>query len=72
MTKDELEFCIFCIENTADHLKVGGEIVYKLLARNSNLLDSYLVPNYAALHTQGREYIVNDLVKLMKKEGLLK
>jgi hypothetical protein len=71
MTRDELEFAIFCIENLAGRLGVGGEVVYKLLTQDSDLLDTYIVPNYAALHSQGKEYIVNDLVEIMRKEGLL-
>jgi hypothetical protein len=72
MTKDELEFAIFCIENLAGRIDAGGEVVYKLLTQDGNLLDTYIISNYAALHTQGKEYIVNDLVEIMRKEGLLK
>ena len=72
MTENEQEFAIFCIENLAEKLGVGGEVAYKMLTRDSDLLDTYIVPNFAALHTQGRDYIVNDLVELLKKEGVLK
>jgi len=72
MTENEQEFAIFCIENLAEKLGVGGEVVYKMLTRDSDLLDTYIVPNYAALHTQGRDYIVNDLAELLKKEGVLR
>ncbi|MDR1498629.1 MAG: DUF3791 domain-containing protein [Puniceicoccales bacterium] len=74
MTRNELEFSIFCIENLAERLDVGGEVVYRLLTRNNgkgSLLDAYIVPNYAALHSQGKEYIVNDLIEIMKRENLL-
>jgi hypothetical protein len=72
MTENEQEFAIFCIENLAERLGVGGEVVYKLLTRDSDLLDTYIVPNFAALHTQGKDYIVNDLVALMQQEGIVK
>jgi len=72
MTENEQEFAIFCIESLAEKLGVGGEVVYKMLTRDSDLLDSYIVPNYAALHTQGKDYIVNDLVGILKREGVLR
>jgi hypothetical protein len=72
VTENEQEFAIFCTETLAEKLGVGGEVVYKMLARDSDLLDTYIVPNYAALHTQGKDYIINDLIALLKKEGLLK
>lgn len=71
MTRDELEFSIFCVESVAERLNISGDAVYKLLSKDSNLLDSYIVPNYAALHSQGKEYIVNDLIEIMKREKLL-
>ena len=72
MTQDELEFSIFCVESVAERLNIGGDAVYKLLSKDSNLLDTYIVPNHVALHSQGREYIVNDIIENMKKEGLFK
>jgi hypothetical protein len=45
--------------------------VYKLLSE-SRLLDDYLIPSYDVLHTQGKEYIVDDLIGLMREKGLIK
>ena len=71
MTAKELEFTVFCIENTAEHLALKGEEIYSLLAEKSDILDNYLIPCYETLHTQGKEYIVNDIVDYMKEKGLL-
>ena len=71
MTKEELFFAVFCIENIAERLDIGGDDAYQLLAVQSTVLDEYIIPYYDALHTQGKEYIVNDILALMKKEGLL-
>ena len=71
MNTNELEFTIFCIENTAEHLGLKGDEIYKLLTEKSNILDNYIIPCNDALHTQGREYIVNDIVEVMRERGLL-
>jgi len=71
MTQKELSFAIFCIENIAEYLGLNGAEVYRLLTTNSRMLDEYIVENYDVLHTQGKEYIVNDIVEYMKEVGLL-
>jgi hypothetical protein len=68
---DTLLFAIFCIESIAEHLNMDGTEVYKLLAGRGDILDTYLLEYYDALHTQSKDYIVEELVGLMKKEGLL-
>jgi hypothetical protein len=70
LNEDVLEFTVFCIENTAEALGIGGNEVYKLLSE-SRLLDDYLIPSYDVLHTQGKEYIVDDLIGLMREKGLI-
>ncbi len=66
----ELEFAIFCIENVAVRLRVGAERVYQAFTEKSDILNGYIVQEYEVLHTQGREYIVNDLLDLMKEKGV--
>ena len=70
MDRDELNFAVFCIESIAEKLGQSGEGVYKLLTQDSRLLDQYILPAYGALHTQSKEYIVNDIVEYMQEEGL--
>jgi len=41
------------------------------LAEKSDILDNYIIPCFDALHTQGKEYIVNELVEIMQEKGLL-
>ena len=67
----ELEFAIFCIENVASFLKKDPQEVYKLLTKDSNILNSYIVSEYEMLHTQSKEYIVNDIVEFMKESGVI-
>jgi hypothetical protein len=67
MNSNELEFAVFCIENVAEHLGMKGNQVYKLFTENSDILDGYIIPYYGSLHTQGKEYIVNDIVEYMRE-----
>lgn len=66
----ELEFAVFCIENVADRLGVHAEQIYKIFTEESDILKGYIVPEYEILHTQGKEYIVNDLLDLMKERSV--
>ena len=71
MDTKELEFSVFCIENVAEQLGISGEETYKLLAKKSNILDNYIIPSYDTLHTQGKEYIVNDIVEYMREKAIV-
>lgn len=66
----ELEFVIFCIENIAVRLGVNAERIYEALTRKSNILNGYIVPEYGILHTQSKEYIVDDIIELMEEKGV--
>ena len=68
----ELEFAIFCIENIASFLKKDAQEVYRMLTEKSNILYEYIVPEYEMLQTQGKEYIINDIVEFMKEKGVIK
>lgn len=66
----ELEFVIFCIENIAIRLGKHGEEVYRALTEESSILDDYIIPEYDILHTQSKDYIVDDIISLMKERGI--
>ena len=68
--EDELEFVVFCIENIAIKLGKNAEEVYQALTEKSNILNDYIVPEYEMLHTQSKEYIVNDIISLMEERGI--
>lgn len=67
----ELEFAIFCIENIAAKLGVSAEKVYDALTEKSDILNDYIIPEYEILHTQGKEYIVDYIIEVMKERGVL-
>ncbi len=66
----ELEFAVFCIENVAKELSVDGTMAYDMLAVQTDILQQYIIPYYDVLHTQGKEYIVNDLIDILKAKGV--
>ena len=51
-------------------LGVDAERVYRAFTKKSDILNSYIVPEYEVLHTQSREYIVDDLLTVMKERGV--
>ena len=67
---NELEFAVFCIENVAAKLGVDAERVYQAFTEKSDILSGYIVPEYEVLHTQSREYIVDDLLDMMKERNV--
>ena len=67
----ELEFAIFCIENIASRLHVDAQKVYVALSEQTNILKDYIIPEYEVLHTQCKDYIVDDIIEVMKERGVL-
>ena len=57
----ETEFAVFCIENTAARLKKKGDEVFRELAKTDGV-ESFLFPSFPALHTQSKEYIVDEVI----------
>ena len=70
MNTNELEFAVFCIENVSGYLGLAGDEIYKLLTEKSDILDNYIIPCFDSLHTQGKNYIVNDIVEIMREKRL--
>ena len=67
---NELEFAVFCIENVAAKLGVNAERVYQAFTEKSDILNGYIVPEYEVLHTQDKEYILDELAEIMAERGV--
>lgn len=67
---NELEFAVFCIENIAKRLGKNAEEIYRALTEKSDILNSYIIPEYDMLHTQSKDYIVDEIISLMEERGL--
>jgi len=65
-----MEFSVFCIESIAERLGQTGDVIYEKLTKESNILNDYIVSCYDVLHTQGKEYIVDDIIGVMKQKGV--
>ncbi|WP_302560970.1 DUF3791 domain-containing protein [Phocaeicola sartorii] len=70
MNFDQLDFTVYCIGSIADALKMNARNVYQLL-KDSGILRNYIIPSYDVLHTFSKEYLVDDIVSLMKEKGLV-
>lgn len=70
ISREALAFAIFCIENLARRLARPAPDVYRLLTEKSDLLYSYILPCYAPLHTQDKDYIVDDILGVMQRKGV--
>lgn len=70
MNSDQLYFTTFCIGSLSEALGMRQPEVYRRL-RASGILMDYIVAGYDVLHTFSREYIVEDLIDLMRKRGVL-
>ena len=71
MQEYQLDFVTNCVGNLADRLNMSASKVYKML-RSTDILNGYMIPCYDVLHTFGKEYIMDDLINLLKKRGALK
>ncbi len=69
-TEDELEFVIFCIENMALKQGKNARDVYVAVKDRSNIWGNYIVPGYEFLHTQDKEYILEDIQNIMQEQGV--
>lgn len=67
---EELEFAIFCIENISLRLGMDARCIYDALTKESNILYDYIVPGYEILHTQGKDYIIDDILEVVKERGV--
>ena len=70
LSLEELSFAIFCIENLAARLNMDPANVYRLLTEKTDILYDYIIPCYESLHTQDKEYILDDIVDVMKEKGV--
>lgn len=67
---DELEFAVFCIENVSRRTGKNAEEIYHLLSEKSDILNDYIIPEYDVLHTQSKEYIVDEILTVMRERGI--
>jgi hypothetical protein len=62
------EFAVFCIENTAERLKCDGQDVIDALNKTKGI-ENFIYPSFEALHTQSKEYIVDEIITYLKEHN---
>ena len=60
------EFVVFCIENTATRLGISGDELYKEMKR-LDAIEKFLYPSYPMLHTQSKDYIVDETLEYLRQ-----
>ena len=71
ISSEQLAFAVFCIENLAERLHTSAPEIYHTLTENRDILYNYIIPCYDVLHTQDKEYILDDIEDVMRAEGAL-
>lgn len=69
MNKEIFSFVIYMIHACADRWKQNPSEVYKKM-KSTNCIADFLVPNYEILHTQGTQYIVEDIKEYFHVRGV--
>lgn len=70
MEKKENDFIVFCIETYKNKMNTSGSEVYSLFEKYKVI--DYLYENYDMLHTEGAEWLINDIQKFLKNKGYSK
>lgn len=70
MSEKQIEYSVFCIENVAEKLGKDGAEIFRTL-KDSGLLASYIIPSYEALHTQSKQYIVDEIISVLRERSLV-
>ena len=65
----ELDFSVFLLYSLANKWKKTPADVYQILD-STGILDSYIIPCYDVLHTQGKEYLVEDITEYVREKGV--
>ena len=66
MSADELNFAVFCIENVAEHLKLGGDEVYKLLTEPRGRVPIICIRSSVNTSSHARKYGITTCLSLMQ------
>ena len=70
MSKDQraTEFAVFCIENTAKRMGINPKDVF-LELKQTDGIEHFLYPSYPTLHTQGKEYIIDEVLEYIHRHN---
>ena len=69
ITDEQLYFAIYCLTALSRNLNMIPSDVYNLLTEKTKYYE-YIIKYYDTLHTQGEDYIVGEIVSLLKSKGI--
>ena len=69
MDRESFSFVIYMIHACANRWRKVPSDVYKMLQK-TGCINNYLVPHYDILHTQGTDYIVDDIEEYLGIRGV--
>ena len=69
MDRKTLEFAVFLIHALADVWNRPYRRVYQVL-NETGILDDYILPFYDVLHTQGKQYLIEDITGFVRDKGV--
>ena len=49
---------------------IDAQKVYAALTEQTDILQEYIIPEYEVLHTKGKDYIVDDIIDVMRKRDV--
>ena len=65
LPSEVIQFYTYCLENYAKSKHIGGINAWALFKETG--ADDYLIDNYDLLHTQGTEYVLDDIQRFIDK-----
>lgn len=65
VSKEEFEFYTYCLENYALHKNISGMRAWVTFKETG--ADEYIIDNYDLLHTQGLEYVLDDIQRFINR-----
>lgn len=68
INEKEMDFVVYCVENLANYINEDSVKAFDLLDENE-LIEGYILKFYDILHTQGKDWIVEDLIEQLEKSG---
>lgn len=69
INEKEMDFVVYCVENLANYINEDSVKTFDILDDN-NLIEDYIVKFYDILHTQGKDWIIEDLVEQLEERGI--
>ena len=69
LEKKELTFVVFILHALGQHRNMTTPEVYEIL-NTTGILDDYIIKCYNVLHTLGKEYLVEDIIELVREKGI--